>query len=78
MHPVLGTMMPEICEAPHQSLIHLRALLSIRWDAFISFSVNQKVSAACANRNRLIINPLSNNRPADFPVVGSRIVVNGE
>ncbi|MCT7040450.1 hypothetical protein M1717_19005, partial [Salmonella enterica subsp. enterica serovar Pomona] len=25
-------------EAPHQSLIHLRALLSIRWDAFISFS----------------------------------------
>ncbi|ACY90780.1 hypothetical protein A674_00913 [Salmonella enterica subsp. enterica serovar Enteritidis str. 2009K1651] len=41
-------------------------------------SVNQKVSAACANRNRLIINPLSNNRPADFPVVGSRIVVNGE
>ncbi|EBV5913969.1 hypothetical protein NL80_18930 [Salmonella enterica subsp. enterica serovar Mbandaka] len=41
-------------------------------------SVNQKVSAACANRNRLIINPLSNNRPADFPAVGSHTVVNGE
>ncbi|EAA4438525.1 hypothetical protein DPE44_19140 [Salmonella enterica subsp. salamae] len=39
---------------------------------------NQKISAACANQNRLIINPLSNNRPADFPAVGSRVVVNGE
>ncbi|EBQ9783010.1 hypothetical protein DMZ73_26000 [Salmonella enterica subsp. enterica serovar Inganda] len=40
MHPVLGTMMPEICEAPHQSLIHLCALLSTGWDAFISFLQN--------------------------------------
>ncbi|EAM6531336.1 hypothetical protein EA563_10300 [Salmonella enterica] len=37
---------------------------------------NQKVSAACANRNRPIINPLSHDRPADFHSAGCRVVVN--
>ncbi len=37
MHPVLGTMMPEICEAPHFSC-QPPASYSNSWDAFITFS----------------------------------------
>lgn len=40
MHPVLGTMMPEICEAPHLpvfSFIHHSAPHLIKWDVFITF-----------------------------------------
>ncbi|ASG52940.1 MAG TPA: hypothetical protein DCM34_10720 [Salmonella bongori] len=36
--------------------------------------VNQNESAECANRNRLIINLLSNNQPADFHSTGSHVV----
>ncbi len=41
MYPVLGTMMPEICEAPHLPeipFIHHRAPYLMVGDAFISFS----------------------------------------
>lgn len=40
MHPVLGTMMPEICEAPHLPVfpfIHHRAPDLMGWDVFITF-----------------------------------------
>lgn len=40
MHPVLGTMMPEICEAPHLPefpFIHHRAPDLMGWDVFITF-----------------------------------------
>lgn len=40
MHPVLGTMMPEICEAPHLpiSLFHPSfGSVFNEWDAFITF-----------------------------------------
>ena len=41
MHPVLGTVMPEICEAPHLPeipFIHHGAPYLMVGDAFISFS----------------------------------------
>ncbi|GDN78807.1 hypothetical protein BvCmsNSNP043_03972 [Escherichia coli] len=40
MYPVLGTMLPEICEAPHLpvfSFIHHSAPHLIGWDVFITF-----------------------------------------
>lgn len=39
MHPVMGTMMPEICEAPHPAFQPLPRRSSNSWDAFISFSL---------------------------------------
>lgn len=42
MHPVLGTMMPEICEAPHlpNYLFHPSfGSVFNEWDAFISFLI---------------------------------------
>lgn len=40
MHPVLGTMMPEICEAPHLPVfpfIYHCAPYLMGWDVFITF-----------------------------------------
>ena len=40
MHPVLGTMMPEICEAPHLSASLFQSSFGSafnKWDAFITF-----------------------------------------
>lgn len=40
MHPVLGTMMPEICEAPHlpELFLHSPSRSEFKWwGAFISF-----------------------------------------
>ncbi|EDT5655676.1 hypothetical protein AL874_003586 [Salmonella enterica subsp. enterica serovar 4,[5],12:i:-] len=42
MHPVLGTMMPEICEAPHLPVfpfIYHCAPYLMGWDVFITFPV---------------------------------------
>ncbi len=44
MHPVLGTMMPEICEAPHLPVSpfnHHTAPCLIVWDAFITFLIKR-------------------------------------
>ncbi|ECH0692892.1 hypothetical protein FPD69_21255 [Salmonella enterica subsp. enterica] len=40
MHPVLGTMMPEICEAPHFPIYLFHPSFGSvfnEWDAFITF-----------------------------------------
>lgn len=40
MHPVLGTMMPKICEAPHLPTSLFQPSFSSafkEWDAFITF-----------------------------------------
>ncbi len=42
MHPVLGTMMPETCEAPHLPVfpfIYHCAPYLMGWDVFITFPV---------------------------------------
>lgn len=47
MHPVLGTMMPKICEAPHLPISRFqpscRSELN-EWGAFISFSCARRVA----------------------------------
>lgn len=45
MHPVLGTMMPKICEAPHLPTSRFQPSLGSafkEWGAFISFSWKMK------------------------------------
>ncbi len=49
MHPVLGTMMPEICEAPH--LLYFPSSITVHhylmgWDVFITFPLEMS-SAKC-------------------------------
>ncbi len=47
MHPVLGTMMPEICEAPHLPVfpfIYHCAPYLMGWDVFITFPVSDVFS----------------------------------
>ena len=49
MHPVLGTMMPEICEAPHLPVfpfIYHCAPYLMGWDVFITFPLEMS-SAKC-------------------------------
>ncbi len=53
MHPVLGTMMPEICEAPHLSvfpIINPSAPVLMR-EAFISFSIKVIFKYNMRNKN---------------------------
>ncbi|BAI24645.1 hypothetical protein ECO26_1343 [Escherichia coli O26:H11 str. 11368] len=56
MHPVLGTMMPEICEARHLSDFPLylsRCPRSNVGDAFISFPMsNRTVLIVCRHPDR--------------------------
>ena len=66
MHPVLGTMMPEICEAPHLPVfpfIYHCAPYLMGWDVFITFPL------FIANTN-LWINPIKRmlafKRPTHF------------
>ncbi|EFB1451903.1 hypothetical protein DFY03_24035 [Escherichia coli] len=59
MHPVLGTMMPEICEAPHLPVfpfIHHRAPDLMGWDVFITFpeQLNQNGIYRCSGTDRMM------------------------
>ncbi|EBH8951664.1 hypothetical protein MU985_005018 [Salmonella enterica] len=63
MHPVLGTMMPKICEAPHlpTSLFQPSFCPAFKeWDAFITFFPHERAAGTAL---RTILTFLTNIAP---------------